>query len=81
MKASFTPSAHCSLLITAATTQDSAVFTFFPGGAPARGLDALAYRYRELAPYVKLAGPTSFAPAIYQVGPHLTSGLYLVTDP
>ena len=47
-------------------TQDSSVFNFFPGGAPARGLDALAYRYRELVPHVRLAGPTSFAPAIYQ---------------
>jgi len=51
-----------------ATTQDSAVFNFFPGGAPARGLDSLSYRYRELAPFIKLAGPTSFAPAIYQAG-------------
>ncbi|GAX73849.1 hypothetical protein CEUSTIGMA_g1299.t1 [Chlamydomonas eustigma] len=49
-----------------ATTGDAGVFHFFRGGIPAQGLEALAYRYRELAPHVKLAGPTSFAPAIYQ---------------
>eukprot|EP00955_Chlamydomonas_euryale_P083116 363801-Chlamydomonas_euryale.AAC.14 len=46
--------------------QDNAVFNFFPGGVPAPSLDALVARYRELTPYVKLAGPTSFAPAIYE---------------
>ena len=49
-----------------ATTQDSSVFSFFPGGHPAHGVEALQSRYRELTPHVKLAGPTSFAPAIYE---------------
>ena len=42
------------------------MFNFFPNDAPARGLEELVGRYRELTPYIKLSGPTSFAPAIYQ---------------
>ena len=47
-----------------ASTQDSAVFSFRPDGAPLRGFGELLTRYRALAPHVALAGPTSFAPAI-----------------
>ena len=46
------------------TTGDAAVFSFFPDNAPARGGAALLSRYRQLAPTVALAGPTSFGPAI-----------------
>ncbi len=55
------------LLLPTATTGDAGVFNFFHGGQPAVGFDALSARYRELVPSIKLAGPTSFAPAIYQV--------------
>ena len=48
-------------------TGDTAVFNFFPRGAPAKGLEGLVRRYTELAPLVKLSGPTSFAPAIHYV--------------
>jgi E3 ubiquitin-protein ligase RGLG len=47
-----------------ASTGDAAVFSLLPGGAPARGCAALLERYRQLAPSVTLAGPTSFGPAI-----------------
>ena len=53
---------HC-----AASTEDRAVFSFNSGDQPCQGLGAAVSRYRELAPHVKLAGPTSFAPAINQV--------------
>ena len=46
------------------TTGDAAVFSFFDDDAPARGGAALLSRYRQLAPTVALAGPTSFGPAI-----------------
>ena len=46
------------------STGDAAVFSFFPDNAPARGGAALLSRYRQLAPTVALAGPTSFGPAI-----------------
>ena len=48
-------------------TKDSAVFNFFPAGAPAKGLNDLACRYWEIVPSVQLSGPTSFAPAIHYV--------------
>lgn len=47
-------------------TQDHSVFSFLPGNEPARGIEALQHRYRELTPQTKLSGPTSFAPAIYE---------------
>lgn len=37
-----------------------------PNDDPCQGLDAVLWRYRDLAPRVKLAGPTSFAPAIHR---------------
>eukprot|EP00877_Chromochloris_zofingiensis_P001497 jgi/Chrzof1/11348/Cz05g33090.t1 len=48
------------------TTQDKSVFSFMPNDDPCQGLDAVLWRYRDLAPRVKLAGPTSFAPAIHR---------------
>ncbi|MEW5305626.1 MAG: hypothetical protein WDW36_008156 [Sanguina aurantia] len=49
-----------------AVTGDVAVFSFMPNNQPCQSLDTLVHRYRELAPHVRLAGPTSFAPAIYE---------------
>lgn len=49
-----------------ATTGDCRVFSFFPNDQPAQGLQSVLERYRQLAPYVQLAGPTSFAPLIRQ---------------
>ena len=51
-------------LLTAGRTHDRAVFSLVPGDQPAEGLDEVLARYRQLVPYVKLAGPTSFAPLI-----------------
>ena len=48
------------------TTGDEKVFSFYTGDAPAQGLEACLARYRQIAPFVKLAGPTSFAPLIRQ---------------
>eukprot|EP00955_Chlamydomonas_euryale_P063256 358609-Chlamydomonas_euryale.AAC.1 len=45
-------------------SQEHSVFNFFPAGLPAEGLDELVAQFRALTPRVKLAGPTSFAPAI-----------------
>eukprot|EP00775_Hariotina_reticulata_P010568 gene10568-10728_t len=44
--------------------QDQDVFSFNVGDVPCPGLDAVLTRYRQLCPHVRLAGPTSFAPAI-----------------
>jgi E3 ubiquitin-protein ligase RGLG len=49
------------------TSKDQAVFSFFPRGTPAEGLQGVLKRYRQLAPYVRLAGPTSFAACIREV--------------
>ncbi|GLC36205.1 hypothetical protein PLESTB_001368600 [Pleodorina starrii] len=49
-----------------ATTGDRSVFSFLPGDKPCQGLEQVLWRYRELCPYVRMAGPTSFAPAIRQ---------------
>ncbi|GIL76913.1 hypothetical protein Vretimale_8622 [Volvox reticuliferus] len=48
------------------TTGDRSVFSFLPGDKPCEGLEQVLWRYRELCPYVRMAGPTSFAPAIRQ---------------
>lgn len=48
------------------TTGDRAVFSFFPEDRPANGLHGAVMRYRQIAPHVQLAGPTSFAPLIKQ---------------
>mmetsp|Transcript_3799 Transcript_3799/g.9493 ORF Transcript_3799/g.9493 Transcript_3799/m.9493 type:complete len:509 (-) Transcript_3799:566-2092(-) len=47
-------------------TQDARVFSFQPGDTPCVGLDTVCGTYRALVPHVRLAGPTSFAPAIHQ---------------
>ncbi|KAG2495451.1 hypothetical protein HYH03_006397 [Edaphochlamys debaryana] len=49
-----------------ATTGDKSVFSFLAGDKPCQGLEQALWRYRELCPYVRMAGPTSFAPAIRQ---------------
>eukprot|EP00199_Chlamydomonas_sp_CCMP681_P000709 CAMPEP_0119106372 /NCGR_PEP_ID=MMETSP1180-20130426/4076_1 /TAXON_ID=3052 ORGANISM="Chlamydomonas cf sp, Strain CCMP681" /NCGR_SAMPLE_ID=MMETSP1180 /ASSEMBLY_ACC=CAM_ASM_000741 /LENGTH=475 /DNA_ID=CAMNT_0007091691 /DNA_START=54 /DNA_END=1482 /DNA_ORIENTATION=- len=48
------------------TTGDRRVFSFNSGDQPCQGLDHVLQRYQELTPSIKLAGPTSFAPAIRQ---------------
>jgi len=45
-------------------TQDKGVFSFFPNNEVARGFQMVLDRYSELAPFVQLSGPTSFAPLI-----------------
>jgi len=47
-----------------ASTHDRHVFSFNPDHAPCQSLEHALARYREIAPFVKLAGPTSFAPAV-----------------
>lgn len=42
------------------------VFSFTEGDRPLEGFEQVLARYRQLVPHVKLAGPTSFAPAIQQ---------------
>jgi hypothetical protein len=59
-------SAHARAALAAGTTHDRNVFSFLPGDQPCNGLEHVLWRYRELSPYIKLAGPTSFAPAIQQ---------------
>lgn len=49
-----------------ASTGDHQVFSLFPNNQPARGITSALSRYREIAPQVQLAGPTSFAPLIRQ---------------
>ena len=44
-------------------TRDKACFPFFPD-RPCHGLEEVVGRYREIAPEIELAGPTSFAPVI-----------------
>lgn len=50
----------------AGATHDQRVFSFFPGNKPANGLEEVLWRYRSIAPLLKMSGPTSFAPLIYQ---------------
>ena len=47
-----------------ARTCDTSLFSFLQDDIPCDGLSALVARYSALAPHVRLAGPTSFAPAI-----------------
>lgn len=47
-----------------ATTHDQHVFSFFSDHRPCHGFEEALARYREIVPYLKLAGPTSFAPII-----------------
>ncbi|KAL3643309.1 E3 ubiquitin-protein ligase rglg2 [Castilleja foliolosa] len=46
------------------TTHDQDVFSFYPDNMPCYGFEEALYRYRDIAPHVRLAGPTSFAPII-----------------
>ncbi|XP_042475925.1 E3 ubiquitin-protein ligase RGLG3-like [Macadamia integrifolia] len=47
-----------------ASTHDKYVFSFFPDHRPCHGFEEALARYREIIPYLKLSGPTSFAPVI-----------------
>ncbi|KAG7954393.1 hypothetical protein I3843_11G014500 [Carya illinoinensis] len=47
-----------------ATTLSQEVFSFYPDERLCNGYEEVLGRYRELVPYVELAGPTSFAPVI-----------------
>ena len=47
-------------------TGSQGVFSFFERNQPARGLEVLLKRYKEIVPYVDMNGPTSFAPLIRQ---------------
>ncbi|CAN1288752.1 E3 ubiquitin-protein ligase RGLG3 [Linum perenne] len=47
-----------------ASTRDQHVFSFYPDHRPCRGFEEALARYREIVPYLQLAGPTSFAPII-----------------
>ncbi|CAK9177096.1 unnamed protein product, partial [Ilex paraguariensis] len=47
-----------------ASTHDRHVFSFYPDHRPCHGFEEALARYREIIPYLKLAGPTSFAPII-----------------
>ncbi|EQC34704.1 hypothetical protein SDRG_08020 [Saprolegnia diclina VS20] len=51
------------------STSDSAVFSFMPLGPnamPGYRLGDVRARYRDVVPHVSMAGPTTFAPMIYQ---------------
>ncbi|XP_073296464.1 E3 ubiquitin-protein ligase RGLG3-like isoform X2 [Primulina huaijiensis] len=47
-----------------ATTHDRYVFSFYPDQRPCNGFEEVLARYKEILPYLKLSGPTSFAPVI-----------------
>ncbi|KAI3407335.1 RING-type domain-containing protein [Psidium guajava] len=47
-----------------ASTHDQDVFSFYPDERFCHGFEEVLHRYREIVPYLKLAGPTSFAPII-----------------
>ncbi|KAL6601541.1 hypothetical protein ACP70R_044761 [Stipagrostis hirtigluma subsp. patula] len=46
------------------STHDRDVFSFFRDGRPCNGVSEALQRYREIAPCVRLSGPTSLAPII-----------------
>ncbi|CAA6670114.1 unnamed protein product [Spirodela intermedia] len=46
------------------TTHDEDVFSFLPDDKPCKGFEEVLRVYREIAPRVRLSGPTSFAPII-----------------
>lgn len=48
------------------SSKDKSVFSFFPDNRPANGLQGAVMRYRQIAPYIQLSGPTSFAPIVRQ---------------
>ncbi|XP_024535536.1 E3 ubiquitin-protein ligase RGLG3 [Selaginella moellendorffii] len=47
-----------------ASTHDNYVFSFYSDHRPCHGFEEALARYRAIAPHVRLAGPTSFAPII-----------------
>ncbi|CBI37513.3 hypothetical protein VitviT2T_005965 [Vitis vinifera] len=47
-----------------ASTHDKYVFSFYPDHRYCRGFEEVLARYKEIVPYLKLSGPTSFAPII-----------------
>lgn len=47
-------------------TGDKSCLPLFADGAGCRGFDQVLQRYNEVTPTVKLYGPTSFAPLIYE---------------
>lgn len=47
-----------------ATTNDKYVFSFYPDHRPCNGFEEVLARYKEIVPYIKLSGPTSFSPVI-----------------
>lgn len=49
-----------------ATTGDKAVFPLLPLGKPCMGFNEVLQRYDEITPGIALAGPTNFAPIIYE---------------
>lgn len=48
-----------------ATTNDKHVFSFHAENRPCHGFKEALARYRQIAPHVRLYGPTSFAPIIH----------------
>ncbi|CAA0818030.1 E3 ubiquitin-protein ligase RGLG1 [Striga hermonthica] len=46
------------------STHDQDVFSFYPDGRSCDGFEEALARYRDIVPYVRLSGPTSFAPII-----------------
>ncbi|KAL6225466.1 hypothetical protein ACLB2K_004316 [Fragaria x ananassa] len=47
-----------------ASTHDVGVFSFYPDDRCCVGFEEALARYREIVPYLRLSGPTSFAPII-----------------
>ncbi|KAK7350902.1 hypothetical protein VNO77_09944 [Canavalia gladiata] len=47
-----------------ASTHDRNVFSFYRDNRFCHGFEEVLARYREIVPYLKLSGPTSFAPVI-----------------
>lgn len=47
-----------------ATTHDKHVFSFYPDHRPCDGFEEALARYKEILPFIKLSGPTSFAPIV-----------------
>ncbi|KAJ1422392.1 Zinc finger, RING-type [Sesbania bispinosa] len=47
-----------------ASTHGQDVFSFYPDGRFCNGFEDVLSRYKEIAPHLRLAGPTSFAPII-----------------
>ncbi|KAH7860042.1 hypothetical protein Vadar_008497 [Vaccinium darrowii] len=47
-----------------ASTHDQYVFSFCQENRYCHGFEEALARYREIVPYIKLSGPTSFAPVI-----------------